>query len=73
MMILKPTKHGLEDVACTGCGKDICPLPLRHGGEGPVFLPRPHKNCLHCRNRKAAGRARHDLPKAAAAYPVLSA
>lgn len=55
--IVKMTKDGPQDVSCTECGKDLSPLPFQNG----KFPPRPFKNCYRCRDRKRAGRSRHDV------------
>jgi len=58
--ILKNTKEGLCNTACSECGKDMCPLTLKPGlYSKPVF-----KNCMSCRARKAGSKGRMKAGKA---------
>ena len=53
--IMKNTKKGMLDVACSDCGKDQCPLMAK-----PGQYPVPEfKNCGPCRARKNGARVGH--------------
>jgi hypothetical protein len=53
--ILKNTKKGTMDVACSDCGKDQCPLMSKPG----VYPVPEFKNCGPCRARKNGTRTGH--------------